>query len=66
MSANSCGSIKDLAVWMCGHLLWTKTQRVEANSNSVCNVCLDLTLHALLTEGKHSPDQMYLSMNVDT
>lgn len=55
LSASSCGSIKALAEWICGHLLWTKIQGAELYSANICNVCLDLTLHALHADNKHCP-----------
>lgn len=59
MSASSCGSIKALAEWICGHLLWTKIQGAELYSVNISNVCLDLTLHALHADSKHSPAQAW-------
>lgn len=58
LSASSCGSIKALAEWICGHLLWTKIQRAELYSANICNVCLDLTLHALHANNKYSTAQV--------
>ena len=55
MSASSCGSIKALAEWICGHLLWTEIQGAELCGANICNVCLDLTLHARHADNKHSP-----------
>lgn len=53
LSASSCGSIKALAEWICGHLLWTEIQGAELYSARICNACLDLTLHALHADNKH-------------
>lgn len=38
---------------ICGHLLWTKIQGAELYSANICNICLDLTLHALHIDNKH-------------
>lgn len=59
LSASSCGSIKALAEWLCGHLLWTKRQRAELSSANICNVCLDLNLHARDANNKHSAAQSW-------
>lgn len=59
LSASSCGSIKGLAEWICRHLLWTKIQGAELYSAKICNVCLDLTLHALHTDNTHCPVQTW-------
>lgn len=57
LSASSCGSIKALAEWICGHLLWTKIQAAELYNVNICNVWLDLTLHAVRVDREHSPGQ---------
>lgn len=59
LSASSCGSIKALAEWICGHLLWTRIQGAELYSANICNICLDLTLHALHADHKHSTGQKW-------
>lgn len=41
LSASSCGSIKGLAEWIWGHLLWTMIPGAQLDSASVCNVLLD-------------------------
>lgn len=57
LSAGSCGSIKYLAEWIWGHLLWIKIQGEELSGANICDISLDLSLQTSHTDNKYGSEQ---------